>query len=268
MTRPLVLVTGAAGRVGTALRPLLRERFDLRLHDRVPVADPQPGESVVTGDLADLESVSAATAGVDAVLHLATAHGLDLVFEDSLPTNFVGTMNVLDAMRRHGVARLVYASSHHVVGLHRGPLPADGAELAPDGVYALGKAFGEAACRAYALRYGISTLIVRIGNADPRVTDRRVLRLWTSARDLAQLVTIGLTHPAVACDVVYGVSACPDPFFANERAHQLGYVPQDRAVENLADGYATPDDLPPGPGDGLVGGAYAASDIAKRWRDE
>lgn len=39
MTRPLVLVTGAAGRVGTALRPFLRERFDLRLHDRVPVAD-------------------------------------------------------------------------------------------------------------------------------------------------------------------------------------------------------------------------------------
>ena len=266
--RPLVLVTGAAGRVGTALRPHLRERFDLRLHDRVPVPDPQPGESVVTGDLADLEGVSAAARGVDAVLHLATAHGLHLTFDASLPTNFVGTMNVLDAMRRHGVRRLVYASSHHVLGLYgTGAFPGDDAELAPDGVYGLGKAFGELACRTYARRHGIRTLIVRIGNADPHVTDRRVLRLWTSARDLAQLVTIVLTHPDVVCDVVYGVSECPDPLFANERARRLGYRPLDRAVDNLAPGFASPDDLPEGPRGGFVGGAYAAYDLAPRWED-
>src|SRR5690606_31005522 len=227
--RPLVLVTGAAGRVGTALRPHLRERFDLRLHDRVPVPDPQPGESVVTGDLADLEGVSAAARGADAVLHLATAHGLGLY----------GT----------------------------GAFPGDDAALAPDGVYGLGEAFGELACRTYARRHGIRTLIVRIGNADPHVTDRRVLRLWTSARDLAQLVTIGLTHPDVVCDVVYGVSECPDPLFANERARRLCYRPLDRAVDNLAPGFASPDDLPEGPRGGFVGGAYAAYDLAPRWED-
>lgn len=266
--RPLVLVTGAAGRVGTALRPYLRHRFDLRLHDRVPAPDPREGESVVVGDLADFASVDAATAGVDAVLHLACVHGLDLRFADSLDANFLGTMNVLDAIRRHGVPRLVYASSHHVLGLHPADaFPGDDAELAPDGVYALGKAFGEVACCAYARRYGTRTLIVRIGNADKGVGDGRVLRLWTSARDLAQLVTIGVEHPEVTCDVVYGVSECPEAFFANERARQLGYRPRDRAEENLAPGRSSPDALPPGVGGAFLGGAYAASDLAAPWED-
>src|SRR5690606_33034266 len=116
--RPLLLVTGAAGRVGTALRPYLRRSYDLRLHDRVAAPAPLDGETVVVGDLASYGAVRAAVAGVDAVLHLACVHGLDLRFEDSLDANFTGVVNLLDALREHDVKRLVYASSHHVLGLH------------------------------------------------------------------------------------------------------------------------------------------------------
>ncbi|HZJ09818.1 MAG TPA: NAD(P)-dependent oxidoreductase, partial [Trueperaceae bacterium] len=233
--RPRLLVTGAAGRVGTALRPLLRHTHDLLLFDREPAPAPYAGETVLIGNLAEYRDVAGAVRGVDAVLHLACVHGLGLRFEDSLDANFTGTVNLLEGVRASGVVRLVYASSHHVLGLH--PLSGfrgDDAEFAPDAVYGLGKAFGELACRTYAQRYGIATLVIRIGNADRKVTDARSLRLWTSARDLAQLVLIGLEHPDIGFDVVYGVSASPDPLFANERARELGYRPVDAADEVTA----------------------------------
>lgn len=265
-TRRLLLVTGAAGRVGTALRPYLREHSDLRLLDKVPTPDPEPDESVV-GDLSDYTTVLAATQGVDAVLHLACVHGLDLRFEDSIPTNFSGTMNVLEALRATGVTRHVYASSHHALGAHPTagltPEAATDLELAPDAVYGLGKAFGELASRMYAERYGIKTMIIRIGNADPQVGDGRSLRMWTSARDLAHLVEIGLSDERVVCDVVYGVSRSPEPLFANPRAAELGYRPLDDARDNLAPGFVSYDAMPPELGRDSVGGAYAVRDLPR-----
>ena len=258
-------MTGASDRVGTALREHLLSDFDLRLFDRVMTPDPQPGESVVVGDLADYRDVVAAVDGVDAVLHLACVHGLDLRFDDSLDANFRGTVNLLDAVREQGVERLVYASSHHVLGLHAlDGFEGDRASLAPDAFYGLGKSFGELACRLYAERYDVKTLMIRIGNADPKVSDARSLRLWTSAADLARLVRIGLEHPDVGCDVVYGVSNCPEPLFANERALELGYRPQDRAEDNLAEGYLDYEKMPPRLGREFVGGAYAVVDLPHR----
>ena len=262
--RPLLLVTGAAGRVGSALRPYLRAHYDLRLHDLVPAPEPVEGESVVVGDLASYEPVAGAVAGVDAVLHLACVHGFGLRFEESLDANFRGVINLLDAVREHGVKRLVYASSHHVLGLH--PLEGfagDDAELAPDAVYGLGKAFGEIACRTYAQRYDIATTVIRIGNADPQVADERCLRLWTSARDLAQLVRIGLEHPDIAFEVVYGVSRTPRPLFANRRATELGYSPLDRAEEHLAADFQSYEQMPPERGRDRLGGGYAVVDLPR-----
>jgi len=221
----------------------------------------------MVGDLAVYQDVAAAVAGVSAVLHLACVHGFELRFENSIDANFRGTVNVLDAMRAAEVKRLVYASSHHVLGLH--PLegfPGDTAELAPDAFYGLGKAFGEIACGMYARRYGLKTLMIRIGNADPQVSDARALRLWTSARDLGQLVNIGLSHHDIGSndigyDVVYGVSRCAEPLFANRRAHELGYRPQDIAEENLASDYLPYEQMPQRLGRDFVGGGYTVVDL-------
>jgi len=64
-----VLVTGAAGSIGTDLRPrLARPGRVLRLMDLVPVPDPGPGEEVVTGSVTDRDAVAAAVVDVDAVV--------------------------------------------------------------------------------------------------------------------------------------------------------------------------------------------------------
>jgi uronate dehydrogenase len=260
--RPTVLVTGAAGRVGTAVRPFLRERFDLVLFDRVASPAPAAGERVVVGDLALRSDVRAALAGVDAVLHLACVHGLALAFDDSLDANFRGTVHVLDQARRAGVRRFVYASSHHVHGAHpREGFAGDDAAFAPDAYYGLGKAFGELACALHAQRFGLEVLVARIGNADPQVADDRALRLWTSARDLAALFAIGLTHPDVRHDVVYGLSECPEPLYRNRRALELGYRPRDRALDHLAAGYVPFEAMPERLGRGYVGGAYMVAPL-------
>lgn len=259
---PTVLVTGAAGRVGSAVRRFLRERFDLVLFDRVASPAPQTGERVLVGDLAVRTDVRAALVGVDAVLHLACVHGLDLAFDDSLDANLRGTVHVLDEARRAGVRRFVYASSHHVHGAHaREGFAGDDAPIAPDAYYGLGKAFGELACALHAQRFGLEVCMVRIGNADPQVADDRTLRLWTSARDLAGLFHLGLTHPDVRHEVVYGVSICPDPLYRNERAAELGYRPRDRALDHLAPDFVPFEAMPERLGRAYVGGAYMVAPL-------
>ncbi len=264
-----ILITGAAGRVGTAVRPYLRERFALRNFDVLPVPDLAPGEEMVVGDLNDARDVRAAVAGVDAVLHLACVHGLGLTFEASLDANYRALAALLEATRQAGVTRFVYASSHHVFGLHR----RDGfdpgvAALAPDAYYGLSKAFGELACSMYAHRYGLRTLIVRIGNADPQVADDRALRLWVSARDLAQLFAIGFDHEAIAFDVVYGVSICPAPLFSDARAERLGYRPLDRAEDHLATDFVPYEAMPPRLGRDFVGGAYVMAELPRHLEED
>lgn len=257
-----LLITGGAGRVGTALRPWLRREFRLRLFDVRAVEDVQAGEESLSGDLARAADARAAVDGVSAVLHLACVHGLELDFEASLDANYRAQIVLLDAVRDAGIPRFVYASSHHVLGMHRRRgFPGDSADVAPDGFYGLGKAFGELACAMYARKFGLETFVIRIGNADPTVRDDRTLRMWVSARDLARLVTIGLRDPRIGYDVVYGVSECPEPLFQNTRAEELGYRPLDRAVEHLDPEFVPYQAMPDARGRDWVGGAYAVAPL-------
>jgi uronate dehydrogenase len=228
----------------------------------VTTLDPRFDEAVVVGDLATRADVREAVVGVDAVLHLACVHGITLHFDESIDANFRATVHLLDEARLAGTLRFVYASSHHVHGLH--PLdgfPGDAAEYAPDAYYGLGKAFGELACATFARRYGLRTAVVRIGNADPQVADARSRRLWTSAGDLAQLFAICLTHPDVRHEVVYGVSNAARPIYPNERAHQLGYRPRDHADDHLAPTFLAYEHMPPRLGRDFVGGAHVAAPL-------
>jgi uronate dehydrogenase len=159
----------------------------------------------------------------------------------------------------------VFASSHHVVGHHRiDGFAGDAAPIAPDGFYALSKAFGEAACALYAHRHGIKALSIRIGNADPEVADGRRQHIWVSGRDLAQLIRIGVEHDAITHDVVYGVSRCPAPFFANARATELGYVPEDDASAHLAEHFVPRERMPAESGPDFVGGPYVPQPLIVR----
>lgn len=264
-----ILITGAAGRVGTAVRPYLRERFTLRNLDLLPVSDLGRGEEMLTGDLNTPRDLHVALEGVDAVLHLACVHGHELTFEASLDANYRALVALLEATRHAGVKRFVYASSHHVFGLHRREgFDPGAAALAPDAYYGLSKAFGELACSMYAHRYGLRTLVVRIGNADPQVADDRALSLWVSARDLAQLFAIGFSHEAISYDVVYGVSNCPAPLFVDPHAQHLGYRPLDRAEEHLAPDFVPYDVMPQRWGRDYVGGAYVMIELPRHLEED
>ena len=86
-------ITGAAGAVGSCLVSRLQTRHPLRGFD----LSPMPGlRDAVIGDLADLEVVEGAVAGMEAVIHLG-GFGGDRPWEEILPTNYVGTYNVFEA---------------------------------------------------------------------------------------------------------------------------------------------------------------------------
>jgi uronate dehydrogenase len=259
MIKKRILLTGAAGRVGRLVRPLLQNAYALRVSDVRPLVPLADDDEILPGDLTDAAVARAAVEGVAAVVHLAGLVAPAVSFEDTLAPNYRAVLALLEACRHTGVPRFVFASSHHIVGLHPpGPLSVSAA-VAPDGFYGLSKAFGEAACALYARRFGLRTLIVRIGNADPRVIDGRRERLWVSARDLTQLFTIGIEHEGLECETVYGTSSCPDAFFPNDEARRLGYRPLDLAGEHHSAEFKPLSAMTAAEGASHVGGSFAAS---------
>jgi uronate dehydrogenase len=262
-----ILVTGAAGKIGQLLLPLLRHTYSLRLTDvrTIPLALPE--DEVLEGDLADPELAMRAVAGVAGVVHLAGLVACDVSFEDTLNGNYRALLSILEACRAQEIRRFIFASSHHILGLHTSDRIYDEASrLAPDGFYGLSKAFGEAACAMYALRYGISTLVIRIGNADPKVADARRERLWISGRDLCQLVTIGLTHERLTYEIVNGVSHSPSPLFSLDSAARLGYDPQDDSRHHRAPDFRSSGDLTEADGYSYAGGRFAVDPLPHPFR--
>jgi uronate dehydrogenase len=87
--------------------------------------------------------------------------------------------------------------------------------------------FGEALGSLYADKYGMQFMMMRIGNVNPAPLDKRRLSLWFSPGDLARLVTIGIEHPDIKFEIVYGVSGNTRSWYNNSNAVRLGYVPED-----------------------------------------
>ena len=241
-----VLMTGAAGGVGGYLRAGLAGRYALRLSDRSVIEDPAEGETFVAADLADMEAVRRAVEGVDAIVHLG-GFSVEGPWETILHANFIGTYNLYEAAREAGVPRIVFASSNHAVGFYRRDETIDHeAYPRPDSRYGLSKVFGEGLASLYADKYGVGSMCIRIGNVDERPRDVRRLAIWISPRDIAQLVSIGIDHPEIGFEIVYGMSDNKRAWWDNANAYRLGYKPEDRsedyAEEVLAAAPADPGD--------------------------
>ena len=89
--------------------------------------------------------------------------------------------------------------------------------------------FGEALASLYADKYGMQMFCMRIGNVNAVPIDKRRLSILFTPRDLAQLVTIGIEHPEVRFEIVYGVSGNTRSWYDNSNATRLGYRPKDNA---------------------------------------
>jgi len=223
-----VLITGAGGGIGRSLRETLRGVYPvLRLSDRVSLAPAQEREEVDQTDIADLAAVERMVAGVDGIIHLGGISG-ENTWEKILEGNIIGLYNVFEAARRAGVRRIVMATSNHAVGFYPRARTIDHNVVPrPDSRYGVSKAFSEALASLYADKHGIGFLCTRIGNFGERPIDSRRLSIWISPRDYTQLVRIGLEHPDIRFEIVYGVSNNRRSWYDNANAFRLGYRPQD-----------------------------------------
>jgi len=255
-----ILLTGAAGIVGGLLRPLLAARYPrMLLTDLTEVRDLADNESFRQGDITDFEFVRSLAAQADGIVHLAGKVGPDYTWDEVLGPNIIGAHNIFEAARQAGIRQLVNASSHHAVGYYRRGEHIDHrTPPRPDSWYGLSKAYGEISASCFADKFGMNILSIRIGFVGPEVIDERRLHTWCSPRDLAQLIHLGLSNPDLGHQIVYGVSDNPDPFFDNANATRLGYVPQDRALDHLAD----PDIPRRPPSEPWIGGHFAARSTA------
>ena len=223
-----LLLTGAAGGLGKALRERLKLNCTtLRLSDREDFGAAQADEEVVLADLADAAAVDAMVEGVNAIVHLGGV-SVEGPFIPILQANILGVFNLYESARKHGVKRVVFASSNHVTGFYRQceTITADH-PARPDGMYGVSKAFGEDLSRLYFDRYGIETACVRIGSSFPEPKDRRMLATWLSFDDLHRLITACLSTPVLGHSIVFGMSNNAVTWWDNSRARHIGFVAQD-----------------------------------------
>jgi uronate dehydrogenase len=229
-----VLITGAAGRIGSTLREGLREHVQLRLLDVRPMRA-GTGEEVVCADIRRVGAMDEAIEDCTAVVHLAGIP-TEAGFEELLDANIRGTYHVLEAARRSETCRrVILGSTNHVTGFY----PADetisaDAPPRPDGLYGASKAYGEALGRLYHDKHGLEVVIIRIGTFAAQPTAPRHVHTWISRRDMVQLVQRCVEAPDVGWLVVYGSSDNRRSYWDDRAAwRRIGYVPEDSADEAL-----------------------------------
>ena len=258
-----VLITGAAGDVGRRLQALLAGVYpNLRLSDVRTPADLAGEATFVPADLADMAQVERAVAGADAIVHLG-GFSVEGPWETILNANIVGCYNLFEAARRHGVKRVVFASSNHAVGFYpRHRRIGVDAPVRPDSRYGVSKAFGEALAALYAYKHGLRTTSIRIGNVADRPVDKRRLSIWLKPEDLVQLVRIGLEHPDIVCEIFYGSSDNARGFWDNAQAFRFGYRPQGRAEDYRDEALKADAALPANPiGEWYQGGPFCSDEF-------
>src|SRR6266511_5673962 len=243
-----VLITGAAGGIGTRLRQLLKGVYpDIRLSDVRRPADLSADETFVEADLASMAQVESAVAGVDGIVHLG-GFSVEGPWDTILQANIIGCYNLFEAARRRGVERIVFASSNHAVGFYpRQRRIGVEAPVRPDSRYGASKAFGEALAALYAYKHGLRVTCLRIGNVTDTPADKRRLAIWLMPEDLVQLIRIGLEHPDIRYEIFYGASDNARGWWDNGAAFRFGYRPQGHSEDHSAAALAADAKLPTDP---------------------
>jgi UDP-glucose 4-epimerase len=195
MTRNF-LVTGGAGFIGSHISSALVERGDrVRVLDNLSTGHLKnmdsfsQGVEFFRGDLNDSALVRKAVEGVDCIFHQAALASVPRSVEAPLDTNaacVTGTVSLLDAARRAGVRRVVYAGSSSVYGDQPASSKRETDLPLPLSPYAAAKMAGELYLHAFAATYGIETVTIRYFNVfgprqDPASPYSAVIPLFITA---------------------------------------------------------------------------------------
>ncbi len=231
-----VLVTGAAGKIGSYFAEQNRGRYRLRLMLR----DRNDGErlaqfgEIVTGDLTDLEQMKELCRGVDTVLHLAASASPSSTWDEILPANIIGTYHIFAAAKSAGCRRVIYASSIHAVSGYPADAQVKTSEpVNPGDLYGVSKCFGEALARYMAEQEGLSAICLRIGAFQPREAAEKsdsieMVDAWDSRRDLNQLIERSIDVLELRFAVFHGLSNNRFKRLDISDAREIvGYQPQD-----------------------------------------
>lgn len=233
-----IVLTGANGRIGRALRPGLRALGGvLRVTDREGSAgEADPAEELLLGSITEAAFVDRLLTGADVVVHMAATSN-EQAFGLILENNHRGLYEIYEGARRHGVRRIVYASSNHAFGLHAvGHRLKLDAPYAADCFYGLSKIWGEALGQMYWEKHGIETVALRIGTfmgVPPR--NERELATWLGQEDLDALVRCAVLAPEVGFAPVWGVSANTRSYYDFTEPNRIGFVPRQNAEDHAAE---------------------------------
>jgi UDP-glucose 4-epimerase len=174
MTNKKILVTGGAGFIGSHLVDLLL----LQQHQVVVLDNFSTGKlhnlptaggalQILTGDIRCGETVGQAVRGCDAIVHLAAVASVQASVDDPCGThqvNLVGTLNLLEAAKKQGIERFVYASSAAVYGNTQELPVRENTQLKPLTPYATDKLAGEYYIDFYRRQYGLKPIVFRFFN--------------------------------------------------------------------------------------------------------
>lgn len=241
--RRRVLVTGAAGRIGSYFAEHAREKYDLRLmirgdEENQAIEAIRPFGEVVEADLADLDRLKALCAGIDTIVHLAGDPSPSATFASVLEANIIGTYHVFAAAKTAGCRRVIYASSIHAVSGYPADVQVKTSEpVNPGDIYGVSKCFGEALARYMAEQEGVSAIAIRIGSFQPLEAARKeesvkMLDSFLSHRDLHQLLERCVDVENVRFAVLQAVSNNRFKRLDISDARELvGYDPQDDSTE-------------------------------------
>jgi uronate dehydrogenase len=257
-----ILVTGAAGDVGSRLRKLLKGIYpSIRWSDIRTPDDLAADEEFIAADLSQMAEVEKIVEGVEGIVHLG-GFSVEGPWDTILQSNIVGTYNMFEAAYRANVKRVVFASSNHAVGFYpRDKRIGINMPVRPDSRYGVSKAFGEAIGAFYADKHGLRVTCLRIGNVGDAPLDQRRLAIWLKPEDLVQLIRIGLEHRDIQFEIFYGASNNAAGWWDNSNAQRYGYHPHGKGDDFRDQAMAAQAKLPPDPVAGLFqGGPFCSAE--------
>jgi nucleoside-diphosphate-sugar epimerase len=236
LPRTKVLITGAAGRIGSFLTQHLADRYEFVLADVVPPTDLH-GHRFIEADIADLEAMRTVCHGIDTVVHLAADPNMEATWDSLLPRNIVGLYNVFQAAHEASCRRVIFASSVNAVFGYPAEVQVHtGMPVRPLNLYGATKCWGEAVACFYADQLDLSAICLRFGWVQSRDSEligpnHPYLDILLTYHDLAKLVVASIEAPDdLRFGIFHGVSNNRwkrlDISDARER---LGYEPEDDA---------------------------------------